>query len=103
MSDCTLNENIIIIVVVIRSRENLEMMEENILLASEVAVVSSFIIFKKTCQDNCLDHIDYRKAPIMQLVREQRATRPTCHHGWPSALNALEQLDRQKLYCPVSH
>jgi len=42
------------------------MVEENILFALKVAVVSSFIIFKETSQDNCMDDIDYRKTLLLQ-------------------------------------
>lgn len=62
----------------------------------EVAVVNSFIIFNKTHTDNRMDHTDYRKAVILDLVREQRATRPARRCGRPSTLHAEEQLNKQK-------
>ena len=68
------------------------MVEEDILLV----VVNSFIIFNQTHLDNRMDHIDYRKAVILHLVREQQATRPTRRRGRPSTSDAEERLNNQK-------
>lgn len=62
-------ENILTAITVvrpIRSRQIYEMVEGTIVLTLEVAVVSNFTIFKETRLDNCIDHIDYRKALVLQ-------------------------------------
>ena len=63
--------------------------------------MNSFILYNETHQDEPMDHIRYRKQLILQLVGEQRASRPRQHRGRPSTLDAQECLDKRQHFISV--
>lgn len=83
------------------TRKSLKWWRKTFYWLLEVAVVNSFIIFNETHPDNQMDHIGYRKAVILHLVHEQRATRLTRRRGRPSTLDAEERLNKQKHFIAV--
>lgn len=78
------------------TRKSLKWWKKTFFWLLEVAVVNSFILYKEIHSDKVIDHIQYRKELIQQLVSEQRASQPIRRRGRPSTLDAEERLDRRQ-------
>ena len=78
------------------TRKSLKWWRKTFFWLLEVAVVNSYILYNETHPDEPVDHIRYRKQLILQLVGEQRRSRPSRRRGRPSTLDKEERLDKRQ-------